>query len=187
MADILGALGALAPAPGGGLALVSAALETFGGRSGFAAAIAGTDDKRSKEYKAALKSVERWDRYAAGERGKDVRNPERMRGGTREKIADAIEREATKNGAEFNVRGTVTISKDTRKRDFSVELTGEEIRGMLTQARQAEALGENPIQAAMNVITGAYLGSDARYAGGALPYSERMEYGADVDVDVTPL
>lgn len=187
MADIIEALANLAPVPAGGVDMIQDALATFGSRSAFAEAIAGTSDKKSSEYKAALKSVERWDRYTAGERGKDVRNPDRMRAVTRDKITRALRRAKLPPRAQFQVRGHMRGSREAaRLRSFSVVLSREEIQGMLGQAAQAAALGEDEArqaQQAMNVVTGAYIGGRTQQG---LPYSEVLTYESDVSVAITP-
>ncbi len=184
MATIIEAIDTLTNIPDGP-ARITAAIEELGGRAALAVNLAGTSDKRSKEYKAALKSVERWDRYAAGERGPNVRRPNKE---VLDKIGRTLrERRIPRGGLLVRVRGTVTVSEDARSRDFSVRLSRPEAMGLLGVAEQAALAGEDPATLAMNVITGAYLGGDLGDRNVDLPYSERMSYGGDIDVTVRGL
>ncbi len=53
-------------------------LSSHGSNASAAAALAGTDDRKSKGYKAAIRNVQRYANFMAGKEGKQSRNPDNV-------------------------------------------------------------------------------------------------------------
>jgi len=53
-------------------------LSGHGSNASAAAALAFTDDKKSKEYKASIRNVQRYQNYIEGKEGKESRNPDNV-------------------------------------------------------------------------------------------------------------
>ncbi len=54
-------------------------LSGHGSNASAAAALSGTDNRKSKEYKAAIRNVQRYANFIAGKEGKESRNPDNVR------------------------------------------------------------------------------------------------------------
>lgn len=114
-----------------------------GDRSALAQAIAGTSDKKSKAYKAALRNVQR---YTAGE-GREHRTPKKLL----PKLTLAVQerRTAERLTGPLTLRWigpVIKISSDTRQRfDFDATLSDEdlaEVRELLEAGEDQAAIDE---------------------------------------------
>lgn len=121
-------------------ATVTEAIEMFGGgkrgTSALAVELAGTSDKKSNAYKAALRNVERYRKGETGEGG-ETRKPGKA---MREKLARigeeqakaGVERQMRSQGASIEASGTVRVSEDERDRELpELYVPGEEMATIL--------------------------------------------------------
>ena len=122
---IIGAL-ATAQASAQAPANITEAIKMFGGgargKSAIAQELAGTGDKKSKEYKAALRNVERYYKAESGEGGQGRRPRAAMQEKLR-KLGEAqakasVKQQMRAQGASVKTSGDVKVSNDERYRDL---------------------------------------------------------------------
>lgn len=121
----------------------------YGGNSAWATELAGTANKRSPEYKAALRRVQRWT--------KGTRSLDRTDRATRERIhsnaaartrreRDRVRRDATRRretelrsrGALVTVDGDLRVSSRTQRRKIGKRVSGDVLAGMLDATRRGD-------------------------------------------------
>lgn len=104
------------------------AQERYSSKSEWAAALAGTTDKHSKDYKAALRKVERWT-TGAQQKYKPSKASQKQMEEILSKDAKAIEKALEADdveGLDVDFAGEITVSEDTRYRksiQFSMNRT----------------------------------------------------------------
>lgn len=86
-----------------------------------AAALAGTTDKRSHEYRAAIRNVQR---YRRGERTPSERTTSVLARIVGERPRTAAT-EPYRSGATVTLSGAMRVSKDVRRRSLTIEVPGE--------------------------------------------------------------
>ena len=100
---------------------VTEAAALYGGNPGLAAAIAGTSDKSSKEYKAALRNVQRYRKAEAGEGGQGRRPSAAVRDLLdklgKQKAQASVDQQMRTQGASVNVTGDVIVSPGGKRPD----------------------------------------------------------------------
>jgi hypothetical protein len=153
------------------------AISEFGGgargRSALAQAIAGTSDKKSRAYKAAMRNLQR---YSAAE-GKQRRTPKKLT----PQITKAVQmkRTAARLKGPITIRWTgpvIKVSDDERQRlDFDAELSDED----LAEVREHLEAGDD--QAAIDALAAAsladYLGDVSADASMSSAVSLRISRG----------
>lgn len=112
----------------------SQASDTFGGNGPLAASIAGTTDKRSNEYKTAIRTVQRYIKGEKGEGGqtRGTKKPPLL--SIRRFGRAVVNQHMRRDGVTVEgVAATIAISGDTRERDIgaTVELGPDEASAVL--------------------------------------------------------
>lgn len=101
---------------------------------GIATVISGTTNKRSREYRAAIRKVQRW---RTGENQPSARSLRQLAG----PVSRSAQAYAYRRGANVKVSGTVTISKDHRPRTITVIIPEAAMAPILTAWRTGDETG----------------------------------------------
>ncbi len=104
----------------------------YGDNPSIAAALAGTRNKKSLEYKAAIRSVQKWKK---GESKPSAKYQEKIKQAldTRDALEPYLQDTAAEQtgSADVTVSATVTISKITEYRTLHATLSGEELAAFM--------------------------------------------------------
>lgn len=149
----------------------------MGGNPALAMALAGTTNKKSAEYKAALRNVQRYKKREAQAEG-EGRSPRKLAGNLNE-IAKKEARRGTgeeikRRGATVNLAGVVLVSPGSRKEDYRER----DIRGVFIRpeymAPVIDALAAGDTTGAADAFQEAFLSEWAALGNAVIPDSESL-------------
>lgn len=122
---------------------------SYGGNGPLVAAMTGITDRNDKTFKATMRGLQRWERWQAGERGPNVRQPNAatvaqiMQLGE-ERYAEAGRDVIHAQGLHVKFSGMVIVSPkgkrpDERERTFEADLRGDTLDAFLDALARGDA------------------------------------------------